>query len=496
MKHMRKLVTLVVVLAMVMAFMVPTAMAATVGTITIEGAVNGQIYTAYKVFDVTYNADKTSYNYSIDSSSAFYDVISTFATNENGMQLIQVGTTTTYNVKVDTAVFTADKAAALATALNNDTSKPTAAGSRTAASNTASIEVAELGYYFVDSTLGSLCALDTTNSNVTVYEKNALPSLTKSVQEGDGYGTTASASIGQAVNFKLVVNTGTNTHSSASGVDANYVITDTLPNGMDYIGITSVKGNGTVWSNDDYSVNTSGKVITLTLNAASVQALGQNKDIEIIYTAKLNANATIAGAGNVNTATLAYNNYTTATASTTVYTYALALEKYNSAGNNLANAKFSFPFTASQIQAGSDTTPAIYKISDASTGTTEITTPASGNIVVIGLDIGSYTITETAAPEGYNKLETGVTIPVEAINGSTVNKTFTDSSSSVTFTAGTDDGSYSIAANSIIGIKNQSGTELPSTGGMGTTIFYILGGLMVVGAAVVLVTNKRMRGQM
>lgn len=495
MKLARKLVTLAIVLAMVMAFMIPTAMADTAGTITIDGAVKGQTYTAYKVFSVTYSEDV--YNYSIDSGSAFYDTISKFADNaDNGMTLLQVNDTTTYNVVVDEDTFTAAKAAELAAALNADTSKPMAAGTVTAGDSAATIAVGELGYYFVDSSLGSLCALNTTNNNVTIYEKNALPTLTKTVAENGIYREEATASIGQEVSFKLVANTGTNTKAPdvALGVDADYVITDKLPAGMDFDKITSVAVGETGWTeNTEYTVSHTNNVLTITLKAQYVQALGQNKDIEIIYTAKLNANAVIAGEGNTNSAILTYNNYNTTPDTSKVYTYAMALEKYNDAGANLAGATFRFPFTATQVQAGTEATPAIYKVS-APTGTTEIVTPASGVIVVVGLDVASYTVSETEAPAGYNKLTANVEIPVEATNVATVNKTFeTTQKKSVTFTAEADAGNYQIAANSIIGVENMTGTVLPSTGGIGTTIFYVLGGVMFLGALVILFTNKRMR---
>ena len=499
---MKKIISLVLALALVMSLAIGAAAETTAaGTITIGDAVQGQTYTAYKVFSVTYNTDKTTYNYSINSDSAFFDTVSAFAgIEENGLTLTQVGTGNTYNVTVDATKFNQDKAAALAAALNSDTTKPTAAGSVTA-SDTATIAVSELGYYFVDSTLGSLCSLDTTNNDVTIYEKNIKPSLTKLVEEDatKDYGETASANIGQSLNFKLTVNTGTNTNTTASGVDANYIITDELPAGMTFGSITSVKGNGVGWTEEEYyTVSSSGQVVTITLKADKVQALGQNKNIEIIYTAALNENAVIAGEGNKNTAYITFNGFTTsdAKADAIVYTYAMALEKYNTAGANLADAVFTFPFVATQVQAGSENTPAVYKVNVATEGTTDITTPASGNIVVIGLDDGTYSVVEKTAPAGYNELTAAISVPVNATSVNTVTKTFTTSDNkTVTFNAETDDGNYQIAADSIVGVENQTGTELPSTGGMGTTIFYILGGLMTVGALVLLVTKKRMAAE-
>lgn len=89
-------------------------------------------------------------------------------------------------------------------------------------------------------------------------------------------------------------------------------------------------------------------------------------------------------------------------------------------------------------------------------------TVGSGKIVIKGVDLGEYTLTETKAPAGYNKLNGDKAFTVEA--GNTL----------------------------VVEIENQSGSVLPSTGGRGTTLFYIIGGVLVIGAGVLLVTKKRM----
>ncbi|MBP3210660.1 MAG: LPXTG cell wall anchor domain-containing protein, partial [Oscillospiraceae bacterium] len=184
------------------------------------------------------------------------------------------------------------------------------------------------------------------------------------------------------------------------------------------------------------------------------------------------------------------------------------LYKYNSDAAELANAKFTMktPENADmyfiQKNAGDASTPAVYEFSSAyasaTTGATNtITTPASGAVVIYGLDTGTYTLTETEAPSGYNQLTATVSVPVEyASEALSADKTFTTSKSkTATFVKGTDDTTsgttYKLAANSVIGIENLTGTELPSTGGIGTTIFYVVGALLVVGAGVVLVTRRK-----
>lgn len=108
----------------------------------------------------------------------------------------------------------------------------------------------------------------------------------------------------------------------------------------------------------------------------------------------------------------------------------------------------------------------------------------NGVLTFEGLGEGDYTITELVAPNGYNLLKDPITITITA-NATLQGCTWTVKNGETGLTAGAD---HLFAFN----VENNSGTELPSTGGTGTTIFYILGSLLVVVAGVVLVTRKRM----
>ena len=126
------------------------------------------------------------------------------------------------------------------------------------------------------------------------------------------------------------------------------------------------------------------------------------------------------------------------------------------------------------------------------------TLPTDGNIVtngdgkmsVSGLDAGTYYLTECVAPDGYNLLDKDVKIKITAV--------YSGDGKITDLTVAVDDGEAHEGdkASGVleVTVKNFSGIELPSTGGMGTTIFYTLGGLLAVGAAVFLVTKKRMSG--
>lgn len=542
-------------------------------TITVESGVDGQTYTAYKVFDVTIAdtsnpADGTydAFAYTINSSTnKFWDVLTNGITPADGVYTTAYGLTltptTTSNVYNVTGTPTQAQIQALAAALNQDTTKPAAAGSITSySSSNKTITVSELGYYFLDSSMGSLCSLDTTATNVTIYEKNATPTLAKQVQEdattitvgtktstANAYGDIASADIGQTVNFKLTVNTGADTEywkqtddtaNLGTGVSNTFVITDVLPGGMSFNGdifgtsdsqktdgtksaesfsITDA-GNNTWALGTDFFVSYSGDTITLTLAQSALARLGINKDITISYGTTVDEDAVIGGNGNTNTASLKYTgdsvDYTTTDVSTTVYVSAAALYKFNTAAAELANAQFTVttPENAAmyftQVSEGSASSPAVYRYNSSFTSSTSdatdtIITPESGAVVIYGLDTGAYTFTETEAPSGYNKLTASPTVTVSYasaalssdISWSKTTTGYESMTGTATFVHGTDDTAssvtYKIAASSVLGVLNQSGVELPSTGGMGTRLFYIIGAILVVGAGIILVARRR-----
>ena len=113
---------------------------------------------------------------------------------------------------------------------------------------------------------------------------------------------------------------------------------------------------------------------------------------------------------------------------------------------------------------------------------TEVTTNDQGWASFAGLDAGSYKLLETAAPDGYNRLAGPVDVTITAAYNA--DGTLLSSSATV----GENNGQYTQTAK----IENSTGTILPETGGMGTTAFYIVGGLLMTGAAVLLITRKKM----
>ncbi|MDD5907688.1 MAG: SpaH/EbpB family LPXTG-anchored major pilin [Clostridia bacterium] len=473
MKHTKKLASLLLALVLAFALAVPAFATGETGSITINDAVVEQTYTIYQILDLeSYNASANAYAYKATSAwSAFI--------NSDGIKGTYVEVNAqgyvTWKTGADAAAFA--KAAQKYAKDNNITNQ----GSATATTTTVSFTGLDLGYYLVDTTLGTLCSLDTTNPNVVMEEKNEVPVNVKTVEEDStgNYGEKNDADIGQTVNFKSTI-------TAQAGAE-NYVFHDTMSAGLTYTGVTGITLNGTTVDASNYTVTApaaDGDTFDVTFTQAFCDTLKANDQIVISYTATLNENAVIAGAGNPNTSKVSYgdssNTKYTPDSQTKTYTWDVDVFKYTM-NSNTETALAGATFTLSKNADGSNPIALVsegnnvYRVAKTGeTGTvTEITTDATGKFTIKGLDADTYYLTETAAPAGYNKLAGPVTIVIGengVVNGTTG------------------------APQSVNEVKvlNQSGTELPSTGGMGTTVFYVLGGVLVVGAVVLLITKKRM----
>ena len=480
MKHTKKLFSVLLTLVMALALTIPAFATQegtlTGGSITINDAVAGQTYKAYQILYLeSYNTESGAYAYKANSAWETW-----------------LKTQTTY-VSFDTQGYVtwvkgAD-AAAFAKLAQVEAAKMTADATATAPAvaegatySTVKFENLKLGYYLVDTTLGTLCSLNTTNPDAVMEEKNAAPENVKTVEEDSTgiYGEKNDADIGQTVNFKSTI-------TAQAGAE-NYVFHDTLSAGLTYTGVTGITLNGTTVDASNYTVVTEGLNDGCTFEVRFTQAfcgtLKANDQIVISYTATLNENAVIAGNGNSNTSKVSYgdssNTKYTPDSQTKTYTWKVDVFKYtmdSTTEKALAGAKFTLSKNADGsnpiklVSEGSN----VYRVAKTGeTGTvTEITTDATGKFTIKGLDSATYYLTETAAPAGYNKLAGPVTIVIGengVVNGTTEAPQGVDE----------------------VKVLNQSGTELPSTGGMGTTIFYVLGSVLVLAAVVLLVSKKRM----
>ena len=480
MKQVRKLASVLLALVMALALTATAFAEGETGSITINDAVVGQTYTIYQILDLeSYNASANAYSYK--ATTVWNTFINSDAIKGTYVEVDTQGYVT-WKDGADVAAFAK---AAQKYAKDNSTTI-TNQGSVTATTTTVSFTGLKLGYYLVDTTLGTLCSLDTTNPNVTMNEKNEVPTNVKTVEEDStgNYGEKNDADIGQTVNFKSTI-------TAQAGAE-NYVFHDVMSAGLTYTGVTGITLNGTAVDASNYTVTApaaDGDTFDVTFTQAFCDTLKANDQIVISYTATLNENAVIAGEGNPNTSKLSYGEIsettgkpssTTPPSTTKTYTWDVDVFKYTMNGKNeqaLAGAKFTLSKNAdgsnpiALVSGGNN----VYRVAKTGeTGTvTEITTDTTGKFTIKGLDADTYYLTETAAPAGYNKLAGPVTIVIGengVVNGTTEAPQGVDE----------------------VKVLNQSGTELPSTGGIGTTLFYVVGGVLVVGAAVLLVTKKRM----
>lgn len=272
-----------------------------------------------------------------------------------------------------------------------------------------------------------------------------------------------------------------------------------------------------------------------------------NTQIVIRYTATVNEGADIADA-NLNKAKFTYvytdkdddpknpedPQYPSSTEETTkTYVYSLAIKKVNETGAALSDAKFQIgkvdvskltPEEKAQLEnktlnlktlsddkiatirlsqvsiadASSDTAPNVYKY-DTNGSITEVITPKSGIIIIKGIEADDYIVKENEAPQGYTKLVAPEVVSAE-LQATYEAKiiTYRNSAGEVVDTITEESEDKRIIDENLpnkvvpLVVKNTKGVLLPSTGGMGTTIFYIIGGILVIGAGVLLITKKRM----
>ena len=493
MKQAKKLISILLVLCMALTLSV-AAFAAETGSITLTGAKADAVYTAYKIFDLSYAQQSSAYTYTINSTDAAYDIVKNYADNKNeegtnnGMTLTE-STNNDYVVTVDEDVFSAATFAAYLKA--NISSLGTGTQLVNSESGTATASELELGYYFVDSTLGSLCALTSTDTDATITEKNEEPTIEKEVYEDSttSWGATNDAAIGETVNFRATI-------TAKAGAE-NYTMHDTMSNGLTFDeSSVTVTLNTVIVDSSNYTVKTSDLSDDCTFEVEFAQnfcsTLSDNDAIVVTYNAKVNNGAVIADAGNPNTAKLSYgenSEFSTEFSKTTTYVWNFNIFKHKdepATANALANATFQLAAdeTGNTIikLIKTSATQNIFRVAteeEIENGTNifdSFTTSSTGTIKISGLDEGTYYVVETVAPEGFNALTEPVMVIIDH-EGNVKNSADTEAEA---------------LANKTVNVQNNTGTVLPETGGIGTTIFYIIGGLLAVGAVVLLVTKKRM----
>lgn len=478
-KTFKKLFAALLAAALVLAMAVP-AFAETnapKGSITISKTVKDETYTIYRMFKLdSYNAESKTYSYTVES--AWENFFKTGA-GKDYITLDGQGHPT-WKAGVD-STDDSDTVAALAkAALTWAKVKGITGTAETATGDTVTFFNLDLGYYLVDSSLGALCGLNTTTPNVTIKEKNVQPTIEKKVKNhNNDWVDENTAKIGDTVEYKVEINV-------KAGAQ-NYVVTDTMDAGLSFSS-GSIQVDGVALNDTIATLTLKQKegdpTFTLAFNDSYV-AGKVGETIVVTYTATLNEKSVVAG--NKNSATLHYGNKQTVNKETTTYTHEFDLVKVDGTANEggthtlLNGAEFKLYETKT-----SDTALRFVKNADGSyrvalnTENGENVTDTivvNGKVHISGLDKVNYWLDETRAPDGYNKLTER-----QEVKLSEGSQNATLETGATTWAEG----------NGGVVVENNAGTVLPGTGGMGTTLFYVIGGGLMVAAVVLLVTKKRM----
>lgn len=486
---------------------VATANAADNATLTVstkDAKFAGKTVNAYKMFSATVSSDGGAVSHTLnDAWKPFF---------KNSVGLTDV-TDANVNDKANEYVsklseeglkaFAAKASNWVQTKTNHITADATATVSKTAATDgkyTATFTGLDYGYYVVavpgatvadtNSQYAALVRVHSTTVGVDI--KGALPTVVKKV---NGEGATH-AQIGDTLTFTL-----TSTIPDMSAYNKyTFKFKDTLSKGLSFKQVESVKvGDTTLTENTDYTVTrptVTDNTLTVDMLNFKNQQTNAGKTITVTYTATLNEKAAVGGHGNTNSATIQYSNNPSTDGTgesepskVRVFTYGFTVDKYTGdeytdGAARLAGAKFTLapkngaPMSFVQVNAGSANANAVYRVAkaDETGATTIITTPQSGKVDFQGLKNGEYTLTETEAPAGYNKLASAIGVKVEGQNNGT-----DTTNATVHITYNNDNGNVygEQASNGVIPVRNKSGVVLPGTGGMGTIAFTVIGVLVI-----------------
>ena len=445
------------------------------GSININKAANGETYDIYRIFDLeSYTTGENGkYSYTLSEKWANVgfgtaDAFTTYFKLENGY--VYPKSESSYNDSATAAEF-AVKALAFAKEkkIDND-------GSQEATNGSVAFTGLTLGYYLVDTSLGTLCSLTTTNPTVRIDEKNSVPDIEKNIVENNQLVSSNNATIGSTINYQVTIHA----KKGATG----YVLTDTLSAGLTFNNDVKVKiGETSYTSPADYTVATgTSNDFTVTFNQSILDKLTGNTDILVTYSATLNKDAVIHDGVNKNTVKLHYgNNSETTEKTTSTSTYKFDLVKTDASNTLLAGAKFKLYDSqegGKEIKL-TEVNDHTYRPAVGDEKGDDIVTIGNAPITIQGLANGTYWLEEIQQPAGYNKLTERKSVKLE--NGNNI--------------ATMEGTTYNPANNGGLHIVNQSGTVLPGTGGMGTTLFYIVGGGLMVAAFVLLIAKKRMENK-
>lgn len=495
MKLMKRILAIVCTFVMIISMAtgvnaVETATATpTKGTITVTNAKAGETYKVYKILTLESYDDTTgAYSYVRNTQpDPWFDFVGT----EKAKEFLEVNNDgyVTFKESADGKA-AARKFALTALKYAKDNSIAATAEAQATADRTDNNKVEftnlDLGYYLVESSVGTACSIDTTHPNAKIEDKHDAPTVTKKITEGGVISKNKrknTVDLGEFVGYETTINLKPDTQ--------NLVLHDKMDSNLTLIDIQQVhvvKKDGTSGSaenlvrNTDFTVTTTNDdkctfeikfLQSFYQKYSSLIGSGEITQIIITYVAQVSENAPI-NTAMPNTTYLTYGkNSKSQESQTETWTYGIPVFKYTGDDTPLAGAKFIL--STKNNSSKDDAIPFTdygdrYRYTEGGTNV-ELVSSNKGLINIEGLKQGTYYLKEIEAPKGYNLLKSSIEIVVREdgkilVNGEIVEK---------------------------VKVQNNKGSLLPSTGGMGTTLIYVVGSILVLASGMVLF-NKRKEG--
>ena len=544
MRKVKKLLGLLLAAVMVLAMGVPTFAASGSYTLTISGASDGHTYEAYQIFagDLSEN-EQTLSNVKWGDGVNGEALLAALKGTEEEPTAYQTCMTAADVAKVlESYENNSSEMKAFADIAGQHLTKTTSGTASAYNEDSKSYTISGLaaGYYLVKDKDDSVPGTDAYTDfilkvvqNTTVTPKSDVPTVEKKVQEddkynqdggyGNGYNDVADWNIGDAVPFKLI---GTLPTNFADYDIYQYIFHDTLSDGLDlnegsikvYYASDKAGTDKTEIPLGKYEVEAPGTEGTdqcsfevAFADLTSVEGVNANKYIIVEYTATLNKDAEIGLPGNPNKVYLEFSNNPnsggegdtgkTPEDKVIVFTYELDVTKVDGADadTKLEDAEFKL-YDENGKYVIVDADGKVIGWADNEAGGSTLKSDENGLFKVSGLDDGTYWLKETKAPDGYNLITDPIKIEIKATTVNDQDWTAMEGPSDAltaleikvtvesTTTSGTGNTETGIVATDI---KNNKGATLPETGGMGTTIFYVLGAILVLGAGGLLIARRR-----
>lgn len=461
----------------------------TKGTITVTNAKAGETYKVYKISTLeSYDDTTDAYSYVRNTQpDPWFDFVGT----EKAREFLEVNNDgyVTFKESADGKA-AARKFALTALKYAKDNSIAATAEAQATAdrtdNNTVEFTNLDLGYYLVESSVGTACSIDTTHPNAKIEDKHDAPTVTKKITAGGKISKNErknTVNLGEYVGYQTTINLKPDTQ--------NLVLHDKMDSNLMFNDIQLahvVKKNGTYGTNENLVRNTDFTVTTTnddkcTFEIKFLQSFyqkyssligsGEITQIIITYVAQVSENAPI-NTAMPNTTYLTYGkNSKSQESQTETWTYGIPVFKYTGDDTPLAGAKF---ILSTKNNSSKDDAIKFTDYGDryryTATGTNvELVSSNKGLINIEGLKQGTYYLKEIEAPKGYNLLKSSIEIVVR------------------------EDGKILVDGNIVdkVKVQNNKGSLLPSTGGMGTTLIYVVGSILVLASGMVLF-NKRKEG--